>query len=234
MVPDVGMIAATSDGSMLALVRPASPAVGSGRAGQAGDVENRQAGGPAAQAGRVDQAGQARVGDQRARRGLLDQAGQLGRGAARVGGHRDRAQAGQGQPAEQVVRGGPGGQHDQVAAADAFPAERFGQAGHPGRGGAEGQPAGEIIGAEPDAARVPAGRGGQQDRDRAGRPGPGRHARRAAEAPGASLGASRPEDWRSGRPCASTLIRSSNTSSGTRPPLVHSAHRMPTKLPRPV
>ena len=36
------------------------------------------------------------------------------------------------------------------------------------------------------------------------------------------------------RPRASNSSTSSSTSSGTRPPAVHSAHRMPTKLPMPV
>ena len=70
------------------------------------------------------QAGQPAVGDQRPRAGLAEQPGQLGRRAARVDRDGHRAQRGQRQPGDQVRRGVPRGDHDQVPATHAGVAQR--------------------------------------------------------------------------------------------------------------
>ena len=225
---------------------PAAGQAGSCRPGGAArpghDIEDGQARGPRPRRPSPIRPARPGVGDQRARRGLLDQPGQLGRGAGRVGGTVDRAERGQGQPAEQVLRGGPGGQHDQVAAADAFPARSAArQPPGPRRRRTSARRGDHRSGARcrpgPGWPRWPA------DRDRAG-PGPAvmrggrrkcrgrrRHRRRHhGRRPWARPGRA----WRAaGRaPARSSGRRTRRRAPGRR--LVHSAHRIPTKLPRPV
>ena len=199
--------------------------------GQRADVQDAGPG-QAGDARLGDQRVQAGVGDHARGAGLVRQPGQLGRGTARVGGDGDRAERGQGQPAQQVRRGGPGGHHDQVAVADPGLAQRLRRWPPLGQRAAEGQRTRRRCGARsrrghgrPPRSRTWGSSGRARSRAMAMTIRPGAAGMR-------SLG--HPARARGGRPRRSTSSTSSRTSSGTRPPAVQSAQRMPMKLPIPV
>ena len=119
------------------------------------------------------QAGDARLGDQRVEAGIGDdgtgaglvrEPGQLGRGAARVGGDGDRADRGEGQPAQQVRRGGPERDHNQVAVTHPRLAQGPGGGRRLRQRSAEAH--GPLVAADPDAVAVTAGRVGEHLGDR--------------------------------------------------------------------
>ena len=165
---------------------------------------------------------EAGIRDQPSRSHLSDEAGELARGGGRVGRDGDRAEGGKGKPAQQVRRGGPRGDDDEVAPSHTGLGEPLHEP--PDLAGRIGERQVAVVGAQPDAVGVAVGGGNEQPRDGVWHARPGllrRRARSGAGPPRRPWTAAFPRRWHG----AGTSSRSRVRGRGARDRRPFSARR---------